>query len=50
MAFPHQQQLPLMPRQQPLLLEPQPSHGWSHLLVALPVPQDGPRNGPFITM
>ena len=24
-----------MPRQQALLLEPQPSHGWSHLLVAL---------------
>ena len=48
-GFPHQQLLPLMPRQQPLLLEPQPSHGWSHLLVALPVPQDEPRNGPFIT-
>ena len=48
-GFPHQQQFILMPRQQPLLLEPQPSHGWSHLLVALPVPQDEPRNGPFIT-
>ena len=36
-----------MPRQQPPLLEPQPSNGWSHLLVALPVPHDEPRNGPF---
>ena len=43
----HQRPLPLMPRQQPLLLEPQPSHGWSHLLVAPPVPHDEPRNGPF---